>query len=186
MKALYLALSAAVFAAVYMRASPAPLEIDPRRSSVEVDVSSTVDSFVGRLEKYQAVIEGDPKVALPTRAELSFDLADLKTGNKDRDAAMLKWLHYESHRTASFQLTGWKQKGGVNMALGQLTINGVRVEVEMLTAVNHHDAEWDISGQTVVDYLSFDLPKIRKALVLTVDPHLTIKFHLVGTIAPEK
>jgi hypothetical protein len=31
-----------------------------------------------------------------------------------------------------------------------------------------------------LDYRDFQLPVIRKALVLTVDPYLTVKFQLVG------
>ena len=172
------------FAAVAIRA--APLEIDPQQSKIEVAVSCSMDSFVGRLEKYQAVVECEPKAALPAKADVSFDFADLKTGDKGRDAAMLLWLGYSSNRTASFHLTGWNQAGTTNIALGNLTIHGVTVAVQMPTLVQHDDSGWDISGQTAFSYRDFKLPHIRKALVLTVHPKLIVTFHLVGKIASSK
>jgi len=36
------------------------------------------------------------------------------------------------------------------------------------------------------DYRDFQLPLIRKVMVLTVDPHLTVQFHLVGKAEPSR
>jgi polyisoprenoid-binding protein YceI len=173
-------------AAAAASTSAGQLEIDPQQSKVEVAISSTFDSFVGHLEKYQATVECNPATALPSKAEVSFDFADLKTGDKDRDAAMLKWLEYSSNQTASFHLTGWDKTGTTNIALGDLKIHSVTVAVKMPVSVKQLDGVWDISGQTMVNYIDFKLPKIRKALVLTVNPKLKVKFHLLGKIAAAK
>ncbi len=74
------------------------IEIDPQWSKLGVAVSSTVDSFAGHLQKYQATVKGIP-------TEANFDFADLKTGDKARNAAMLKWLVFNSKQTASFRLS---------------------------------------------------------------------------------
>ena len=180
----YLLLTA--FEVIAIAAGAKPIEIDPQQSKVEVAVSCTMDSFVGKLEKYQANVDCDPAAALPAKADVSFDFADLKTGKTDRDAAMLKWLQYDTNRTASFHLTSWQQAGTTNIAVGELTIHGVSLTVQMPVLVKRDDVAWDISGQATFDYVDFKLPKIRKALFLTVDPKLQVKFHLVGKIAVVK
>ena len=182
MNHLNVALLTVGFAALALTASAATLEIDPQQSKIEVAVSSTIDSFVAHLDKYQANVDCDWLVPLPAKADVSFNIADLKTGNADRDAAMLKWLEYDTNPTATFHLTGWSQTGTTNIASGQLSIHGVSVAVQMLVVVTHAGSTWDISGQTTFDYRDFKLTKIRKALFLTVDPHLTVKFHLSGKI----
>ncbi len=158
------------------------LQIDPGQSKIEVAVHSTIDSFVAHLDKYQANVACDPAVPLPAKADLSFDFADLKTGNPDRDAAMLKWLAYDQNPRGTFHLTGWSQAGTTNIASGQLTIHGVSVPVQMPATVTHDGTTWDISGQTTFDYRDFQLSKIRKLFVLTVDPRLTVTFHLSGQV----
>ncbi len=171
---------AAGFVVMAIAVSAAPLEIDPQQSKIEVAVSCTMDSFVGHLEKFQATIDCDPTASLPTKANVSFDFADLKTGDKDRDLAMLKWLGCDTNRTASFHLTSWSQTGTTDIAQGELKIHGVTVGVQMPVVVQHDATAWDISGQTVIDCKDFNLPKIRKALILTVNPKLKVKFHLMG------
>ena len=180
MRSFNVILLVAGFTVLAITGRAAQLEIDRQRSKVEVAVNSTIDSFVGHLEKYQAAVECEPTAALPVKADVSFSFADLKTGNKDRDAAMLKWLEYDRNQTASFHLTGWYQAGTTNIALGNLTMHGVTIAVKMPVVIIHADAAWDISGQTVLNYTDFDLPKIRKALLLTVDSKLKVKFHLTG------
>lgn len=183
MKHLDVVLLLAGLTTVGLNASAASLQIDRQQSKIEVAVSSTIDSFMGHLEKYQASVECAPTEALPPRAEVSFNFADLKTGNTDRDAAMLKWLQYDAHPGAAFHLTGWSQSGTTNIATGQLTIHGVTIAVQMPTVVTHNGTTWDISGQTTFDYRDFKLSKIRKLVVLTVDPQLTVKFHLSGKLS---
>src|ERR1019366_6665787 len=90
--------------------SAAQLEINPQQSKIEVAVNCTMDSFVGQFEKFQEKIECDPAVSFPTKADVSFDFADLKTGNTNRDAAMLEWLEYPGNPTGSFQLDAWNSR----------------------------------------------------------------------------
>lgn len=186
MKFLNVVLLAAGLAGAAIATSAAPLVIDPQQSKIEVAVSCTIDSFAAHLEKYDAAIDCDPAAALPARADVSFNFAALKTGSPDRDAAMLKWLEYDSHPTASFHLARWTKAGTTNIASGQLTIHGISVAVQLPVVVTQDGTGWDISGQTTFDYRDFRLPKIRKALLLTVDPKLTVKFHLAGKLTASK
>lgn len=167
-------------------AGAAPLQIDYKQSKIDVAVSSTIDSFVGHLDNYKAVVDCDASARLPTKASVSFNFADLKTGNADRDAEMLKWLGYSTMPTASFVLTGWRQSGTTTLALGQLTIHGVKKDIAMPVTVKHFAGDWEATGSAALDYTDFNLPKIRKMVVLVVDPHLKVNFHIVGKLAAAK
>ena len=179
-------LAAAVFAGVAATAGAAPLEIDYQQSKIDVAVSATVDSFVGHLEKYEASVDCEAAASLPTKAGVGFTFSDLKTGNPDRDIEMLKWLESTANPKATFALTGWQQSGSTNLAVGELTIHGVKKSIQMPVVAKNTDGAWDITGEAAFDYRDFNLPKIRKMLVLVVDPHLKVTFHLVGKLPPAK
>jgi polyisoprenoid-binding protein YceI len=163
--------------------NPAPaatLEIDHQKSKIEVEAKSTLQDFSGTLEKYELNIAFDPKANAPTRADLTFDFKDLNTGIQGRDSDMLKWLAYSANPKATFHLTGWKGEDSQFIARGELSIHGVKREVTISVKVEKGGDTYHIRGVAGLDYRDFQLPVIRKALVLTVDPHLTVKFHLVG------
>lgn len=99
---------------------------------------------------------------------------------------MLKWLEYTANPKATFALTGWQQSGTTNLAVGELTIHGVKKSIQMPATVKNTDGSWDIAGEANFDYRDFNLPKIRKMLLLVVDPHLKVMFHLVGKLPVAK
>ena len=160
------------------------LQIDQNQSKIQVAVRSTAGAFTAKLEKYEAAIECDSAKPLPTKADVSFDFKDLKTGVKGRDAHMLEWLHYPHPPDASFHLKSWKQDGADTWALGELTIHGNTREIRMLVSVTRRGETYDIEGTLGLDYRDFGLPKIRSAVVFSVDPHLKIIFHLIGKLSP--
>jgi polyisoprenoid-binding protein YceI len=176
----------ATLSAFAVLAKAAPLEIDFAKSKITVLVDATAHSFTGTLESYDARIECDPEADLPARTDVSFNFLALKTGNPKRDAAMLEWLEYTNQPTASFHLTGWKQNGTTNISLGDLTIHGVKRGIEMPAVVKHEGDTWKISGEACFDHRDFGLPRIRKALLLTVNPQLKVTFHLVGKLSAGK
>jgi polyisoprenoid-binding protein YceI len=165
-------------------AGAAPIEIDYSKSSVEVAVNATVDSFVGRLQKYTASIDCETNSDFPSRAEIRFDFKDLATGDKGRDAAMLQWLEYSDHREAGFALLSWRISNSTNYVIGVFKMHGVERELEIPVARRRDGLSWEIAGQAKLDYRDFKLPKIRKALLLTVDPKLVVTFHLMGRFNP--
>jgi polyisoprenoid-binding protein YceI len=164
-------------------AAAAPFEIDQSQSRVEVVVNSTAGSFIGKLAKYQAALECEPPQLLPTKADLTFDFNDLKTGIRERDAHMLKWLQHSRNPTASFHLKSWRQERGGSVAVGELTIHGVQREIQMPVFVKTHGDNYNIDATVELDYRDFGLPKIRQVLLFSVDPHLKIRVHLVGRVA---
>lgn len=159
------------------------LSLDSQQSKIQVAVSATIDSFVAHLAKYQVSIDCATNSELPDKAEVSFDFKDLKTGNPNRDQAMLKWLDHSATPSCNFVLTGWKTVGATNFAAGTITIHGIKKKVEMPVSVERSGNHCDISGTANLNYQDFNLPIVRKMLLLTVDPHLNVSFHLVGTLS---
>ena len=186
MKILNILLLSATFAGSVAISGAAPMEVDYQQSKINVAVSATVDSFIGHLDKYEATIDCDATTNLPAKAEVSFNFSDLKTGKPDRDAEMLKWLEYTANPKATFVLDSWKQSGTTNLAMGELTIHGVKKSIAMPVVATSAGDKWDISGEADFDYRDFNLPKIRKMLLLVVDPHLKVTFHLVGKVPSAK
>lgn len=186
MKLFYVLFLSATFVGFVASAGATPLEVDYKQSKIDVAVSATIDSFIGHLEKYEATVDCDAATNLPTQAAVSFNFSDLKTGKTDRDAEMLKWLEYPTNPKATFALTGWKQSGTTNLAVGELTIHGVKKSIQMPVVVKNTDGNWNITGEADFDYRDFNLPKIRKMLMLVVDPHLQVRFHLVGKMPAAK
>lgn len=162
------------------------LAVDPQASKIEVAVVSTAHNFRGELTNYQASVgwEREPYDTLPTKADLTFDFKDLKTGSAGRDKDMLAWLNYTVNPRASFHLTGWKQEVSGAVALGELTIHGIKKSIQMPVTVKHTGENYEISGNASLDYRDFRLPLIRRALLLSVDPHLKVDFVLKGKLTP--
>lgn len=158
------------------------LSVDSKQSKIDVSVTATVDSFVGHLENYQANIDCSPTSSMPDKASVTFDFKDLKTGNPSRDTEMLKWLDYSTKPSCNFTLSNWKTVGTTNYAEGSITIHGVKKSLAMPVTVGQTGTNYIITGTADLNYRDFDLPIIRKMLLLTVDPHLHVSFHLVGTI----
>ena len=65
---------------------------------------------------------------------------------------------------------------------GTLTIPGVSKSVSVPSPAQK-DGEWvTIDGKVSMDYRNFDLPVIRAMAVMTVDPQLVVRFHVVGKV----
>ena len=158
------------------------LGIDPDRSRIQVDAKATGHAFTGDLTKYKLSVEGDADSAKPTKLDLSWDFNDLKTGDEKRDVEMIKWLGGGKPKgTFSFEKS-WDETPEGGSAQGALTINGVSKTYGFHYTVKK-EGEWiTIEGSVPVDYQNFKLPLIRSMAIMTVDPKLKIRFHLVGKL----
>src|SRR6478735_1690505 len=155
------------------------LEIDPAKSRIQVDAKATGHAFTGTLGKYTVTASGNGTTNDPTALSLTWDFNDLKTGEDKRDKEMIKWLG-GGKPAGSFQFTKSWADGGKNYAMGNLTINKVSKTISFPFTVKR-EGEWaTIDGSATMDYQNFSLPIIRTMAVMTVDPKLSVKFHLVG------
>lgn len=158
------------------------LDVDKGRSRIQVDVKATGHSFAGNLKDYTATISGDAKTNEPSAFSLQWDFNDLKTGDEKRDKEMIKWLGGGKPK-GSFNFTKfWSDSKGRLQAQGELKIHGISKTLSFPYSVTR-EGDWiTIDGTASMDYQNFGLPLIRTMAVMTVDPKLAVRFHLVGKI----
>ena len=185
----YRALCVLILLAATARAAEAPLRIDPAQSRVEIAVKATADSFVGRLESYDAavVIDTNPTVTEVIRASFSFRFADVKTGKDGRDEEMHVWQDTAHHPDGQFTLaTITTEADGRRVATGTLAFHGRAREISFPFSVTHDADLYAIDGEAALDTRDFGLPVIKKLLVLKVDPEVKVRFHLQGRAVSEE
>ena len=158
------------------------LVVDKSRSRIQVDAKATGHRFTGNLKAYEVNVEGDAVSLDPKSFELKWKFKDLDTDDAKRDAEMLKWLGSNDEK-GSFKLNkAWTDEKGVQHGTGTLTIHGVSKSVSFPYTAKK-DGEWvTIDGKVSMDYRNFDLPVIRAMAVMTVDPQLVVRFHVVGKV----
>jgi polyisoprenoid-binding protein YceI len=156
------------------------VEVDADASRIGIAVRLSMGSFQGVLEKYDTRIQIAPGDQSISTAELDFDFADLKTGNKRRDKDMLKWMDYENHPKGSFRLEELADQGEQLEARGTLTIHGVSQSIAFPVTLAFEGKRVAAEGSAKLNFLDFDLKPIRKMLFITVKPELSIDFHLEG------
>ena len=77
---------------------------------------------------------------------------------------------------------GWKEASGKTAAMGNLTVNKISKSIAFPYTVKR-EGEWvTIDGTVTMDYQNFKLPIIRSMAVMTVDPKLVVRFHVVGKV----
>lgn len=163
-------------------ARAASLEVDSERSRIQVNAKATGHSFSGTLKKYTIKAAGDTTTSKPTALDLSWNFTDLDTADEKRDKEMVKWLGGGSPKGSFKFVKSWDEKPTGGNAQGTLTINGVSKTVSFPYTVKR-EGEWvTIDGTVSMDYQNFKLPIIRAMAVMTVDPKLTIRFHVVGKV----
>jgi polyisoprenoid-binding protein YceI len=163
-------------------AEPSPLlvDIDADASRIGIAARLSMGSFKGELEKFDARIQiaaGDRSIS---SAEIVFDFADLKTGNRRRDKDMLEWMDYENYPKGIFRLEELAAQGEQLEARGTVTIHGVSKPIAFPVTIAVLGERAAAEGSVKLNFLDFDLKPIRKMLIITVKPEVTIDFHLEG------
>jgi polyisoprenoid-binding protein YceI len=158
------------------------LEIDKSRSRIQVDVKATGHAFTGDLKNYTLTAAGDRTTAKPANLNLAWDFNDLKTGDEKRDKEMIKWLGGGKPKGSFSFLKSWEESAAGGKAQGTLTINGVPKATAFPYTVKTEGQWVTVDGKAAFDYQIFKLPIIRSMAVMTVDPTLVVRFHLVGKL----
>lgn len=163
-------------------ARAASLQVDQDRSRIQVDAKATGHSFTGTLKKYTATASGDSSSLVPEGFALGWSFKDLDTAEKDRDKQMIQWLGGGDPKGSFKFIKSWTDsKGGLN-AQGTLTINGVTKTISFPYTVKKEGNWVTVDGTVSMNYQDFKLPIIRAMAVMTVDPKLNVRFHVVGKI----
>lgn len=164
-------------------AAEIPLRLDPAHSRVDIEVKATVDSFVGRLDRYEAEVSIDSATGAVSGARFAFHFKDIHTGREDRDEQMHLWQDTAHHPDGVFVLSKLERETAGNLvATGELTLHGVRRELTFPVTVARDGALYAIDGDAAFDTRLFGLPVIKKLLVLKVDPRVHVRFHLRGRL----
>ncbi len=182
MKVLRVALLAAVFSLPFaLHAADQAVKLVRDKSFVDVDVKATVDSFTGRLEKYQADLTADATGKLKG-AKFAFRFADLKTGKADRDAKMLEWLG-SPDATGEFELGMLAlAPNGLGQVTGKLAFHGHTERIEFPVEVKRDGGTYTIKGEVTIDHRTWGLKVIRMMALLKVDPNVKVRFQIVGEL----
>ncbi|WP_438480593.1 YceI family protein [Oleiharenicola lentus] len=161
-------------------AGPGVLKVDRSRSFIEVDVDATKD-FTARLDHYDLAVTFDAANKVKS-AVLTFKFTDLKTSDSKRDADMIAWLGGGSPE-GKFDLGNIAQvPNGQGQVSGRLSFHGAVERVEIPISFAREGNDFTITGETVIDYRNWNLPKIRKAMLFTVDPDVKVRFKISGTV----
>jgi len=152
------------------------------RSSIQVDVKATVDSFVGTLTAYDLQLNVDASSGMVESCTFEFDFSALDTGKKKRNEQMLEWLEYAKHPKGLFHLIRIEDTSDGQRALGSLVIHGISKEIEFPITLTRDGEQLLIDGRAHLDYHDFDLPTIRVMLMLTVNPKFDVILHLEGNL----
>jgi polyisoprenoid-binding protein YceI len=161
-------------------AAERPLKIDKSGTFVDVDVNTTVD-FTAHLDAYDAKVAVDNSGKIKT-AVFAFKFADLKTGNPDRDVKMIAWLG-GGVPEGRFELGNLAvMPDGQGQASGRLTFHGVTERVEFPINIARSEGNYVVTGETTIDYRTWNLKVIRVALVMKVNPEVKIRFKLTGSL----
>lgn len=170
------------FLSTFILAHAATLEVDKGRSRIQVDAHATGHNFTGTLKDFSASVSGDPASLTPQGFKLDWKFNDLDTDDAKRDKEMLKWLGGGQPK-GSFKFTKSSTgKDGTRQATGILTINGVSKTITF-PYTSKKDGDWvTVDGKVSMDYQNFSLPIIRAMAVMTVNPKLVVRFHVVGKV----
>ena len=106
----------------------------------------------------------------------------VKTGDEKRDVEMIKWLGGGKPKGEFKFEKSWDETPEGGSAQGAVTINGVSKTYGFRYTVKQEGGWVTIDGSVPMDYQNFKLPLIRSMAVMTVDPKLSIRFHLVGKL----
>ena len=162
-------------------AAERPLKIDHSRSFVDVDVDAT-KNFTAHLDRYDIRLTVDDAGKIKGGV-FTFKFRDLKTGSEARDTDMIKWLG-GGEPEGRFELGNLAlTPDGQGQASGRLTFHGVTERVEFPINLAKAGDDYTITGETTLDYRSWSLKVIRKALLFTVSPEVKIRFKLTGAPA---
>jgi polyisoprenoid-binding protein YceI len=158
------------------------LEVEKADSRIQVDAKATGHAFTGELKNYTVKVSGNAQTNVPTAFSLTWEFNDLKTGDEKRDKEMIRWLGGGNPKGSFAFEKSWVDDKGQLHAQGELTIHGVSKTVSFPYSVKREGDHVTIDGTARLDYQNFKLPIIRTMAIMTVDPKLAVRFHIVGQL----
>jgi len=108
-------------------------QIDPVHSSVQFRIQHLYSTFVGRFDKFEGTISGDPEKPATLKVSASVDVTSIDTANADREKHLKSPDFFDTAKNpvATFVSTGTvlAKKENSGTVTGKLTIRGITKEV---------------------------------------------------------
>jgi polyisoprenoid-binding protein YceI len=180
------AILAALLCPLSLFAAGQTLIVDKARSSVDVDVEATFDSFVGHFVDFEADVTVEGSVIDRVSGQFHFLLADLKTGDGERDAELYRWQQNDRFPDGIFTLVGLQpDEDGQFVANGRLKFHGTERDVSFPVRIKPEKKVLTVEGEAKMDTRDYGLPVYRRFLIFTVNPIVRVRFRIMGRLAPQ-
>jgi polyisoprenoid-binding protein YceI len=163
-------------------ATAGELQLDKQNTTIEAVAKATGHHFSAIPEEYECHITLDDQNQNVSAAHFSFKLEDLRTGKPKRDREMLEWLESERYPSLEFRTTRVTQAGDQQVLHGEVSLHNVTHEIEIPVVLSKDGEAMLMSGDFQLTTTDFGLKKIRKMMMLTVNPVLNIHLEVRGTV----
>jgi polyisoprenoid-binding protein YceI len=164
-------------------ANAADYAVQPATSKLGFTGSFQGQSFDGTFGKWTAAISYDAAKLATSKFDVDVDLANVKTGDNDRDNALpgADFFNVAKFPRAHFVTTGFRQNGAQVVADGNLTLRGVTKPVSLNVTFKPQGtgATLDVSGS--VKRLDFGVGGGDYADTSVIGADVKINAHLVLT-----
>ena len=181
---LLFAFAAAVFTAAPLQASEIPVIVDQSHSRILMQVKTDFSGFTAELSDYHIDVLADSDSGKITSAQISFPFSAVKTGDLRRDRDMLLWENNDQFPQVVCTLTRLEAHGEAKFtAQGEVLFHGVKKAISFpASVIINPNQTYVVDGETDIDTSDYNLPQMRKYLIITVNPIVHVVFHLQAAL----
>ena len=178
------ALNIFAIVAAPLRASEVPVVVDQSHSRILMQVKTDFNGFTAELTDYHIDVLADSESGKIISAQVDFPFSAVKTGDLRRDRDMLLWENNDQFPQVVCTLTHLEPHGNAKFtAQGEVLFHGVKQAIAFpVTVIINPNQSYVVDGEADVDTRDFSLPKVRKYLIITVNPIVHIVFHLQAAL----
>jgi len=169
---------------VSVRANEVPVVVDQSHSRILMEVKTDLNGFTAELTDYHIDVMADSESGKITSAQVNFPFSALKTGDPRRDRDMLIWENNDQFPEVVCTLTHLEPQGNAKFsAQGEVLFHGMKQAISFpATVIMNPNQSYVVDGEADIDTRNFGLPKMRKYLVITVNPVVHVVFHLQAAL----
>ncbi len=180
------ALAFSLFTAAFanLRANEGPVVVDQSHSHIVMEVKTDFTGFNAELTDYHIDVLADAQTGKITSAQVSFPFSAVKTGDLRRDRDMLQWENNDQFPQVVCTLTKLEPRGDAKFtAQGEVLFHGVKRALSFpATVIINPNQTYVVDGEAIIDTRDFGLPKVRKYLIIIVNPEVHVFFHLQASL----
>ncbi|HEY9154933.1 MAG TPA: YceI family protein, partial [Opitutaceae bacterium] len=140
--------------------------------------------FTAELSDYHIDVLADSDTGKITSAQINFPFSAIKTGDLRRDREMLSWENNDQFPQVVCTLTQLEAHGEAKFtAQGEVLFHGVKKSISFpASVIINPNQTYAIDGEVDVDTRDYNLPRVRKYLIITVNPVVHVVFHLQAAL----